>query len=696
MGNMTTLQILQGIKTWVTTKLNLKQDVINDLANIRSGAQAGSTAIQPADLSAYFNDASYDNNAHRINFYHGQTVVAYVDASPFIVDGMVDDVRIENGYLVIDFNTASGKQDISIPLTDIFNPNNYYNKTQADGLLAQKQDVIQDLTDIRSGASAGSTAVQPSTLNNAVKNVVAESGVYDVSANNDNTKFESLSALLSSANLNTLIPTDIRKGGMSIKFVLSSDNKYVRYNLLADEFSTDVEDWEEDASIEKLESGDIIPKLAQNLESWEGREDLTVNSTWSEPVRTTAGDASIVSSKGGKIVSIVPRSDFYASALKATGFNLLRNAVQIGTTTKYYFLAPKLIFGTFGTADEPNGVLFTNAQGEKMTPTVYFKKLSDGVPTSSSYGSACTYTTSNGYRFYTCSEIGYMVVDGVTLASTCAHIAWSRRYDEYKAIDAAGDAGSSISLAAIFTALHAANQPALFITNEVRDFIEFTNTTAVWHRVCNKTTVSTWTNTEIPSEGDGASTYIHSASISGIKSGGVARIGSTMLTVEGTTVSFTDSNATAAAADVVYELATQASGTVSITPTYTLEDWGLEYLEGATGTAEVTTQYCRNYPDSLAALAQFDFKDLSLVVGEALAELFYDIQGIKSNMKRYTEMIDEYGYPMRMGQKVFDLTDGAPTEIPMSLGLVRLDASTGHLWVSKALSISTSDWKQVQ
>lgn len=164
MANMTTLQILQGIKTWVTTKLNLKQDVINDLANIRSGAQAGSTAVQPAELSAYFNDASYDNNTHRINFYHGQTVVAYVDASPFIIDGMVDDVRIENGYLVIDFNTASGKQDISIPLTDIFNPNNYYNKTQTDGLLSQKQDVIQDLSDIRAGASAGSTAVQPSAL----------------------------------------------------------------------------------------------------------------------------------------------------------------------------------------------------------------------------------------------------------------------------------------------------------------------------------------------------------------------------------------------------------------------------------------------------------------------------------------------------------------------------------------------------
>jgi hypothetical protein len=32
----------------------------------------------------------------------------------------------------VDFNTASGKQDISIPLTDIFNPNNYYTKSEVD------------------------------------------------------------------------------------------------------------------------------------------------------------------------------------------------------------------------------------------------------------------------------------------------------------------------------------------------------------------------------------------------------------------------------------------------------------------------------------------------------------------------------------------------------------------------------------
>lgn len=121
---------------------------------------------------------------------------------------------------------------------------NYYNKNDVDGLLAGKQDTIQDLDAIRRGSQAGATAVQTETLNSALSNTVAESGVYDVTANNNNAKFASLSALLSSENLNTLIPSAKRKGGMSIKFVLSSDNIYVQYRLMTEEFSTDVDDWQ--------------------------------------------------------------------------------------------------------------------------------------------------------------------------------------------------------------------------------------------------------------------------------------------------------------------------------------------------------------------------------------------------------------------------------------------------------------------
>lgn len=53
--------------------------------------------------------------------------------------------------------------------------------------------------------------------------------IYDVTANNNGATFASLSELLSSDNLSTLIPTSVRHGGMSIRFIQGSDNKYVQY-----------------------------------------------------------------------------------------------------------------------------------------------------------------------------------------------------------------------------------------------------------------------------------------------------------------------------------------------------------------------------------------------------------------------------------------------------------------------------------
>ena len=45
------------------------------------------------------------------------------------------------------------------------------------------------------------------------------SDIYDVTARNNGAVFESLSALLGSDNLSTLIPTEVRCGGMTIRFV---------------------------------------------------------------------------------------------------------------------------------------------------------------------------------------------------------------------------------------------------------------------------------------------------------------------------------------------------------------------------------------------------------------------------------------------------------------------------------------------
>lgn len=91
--------------------------------------------IEP-ELADFFDGAEYVSDDKKIYFYHGSEVKAEIDATDFLIDGMVEDVKIEEisgvSYLVITFNVASGKQDIKIPLTDIFNPDNYYTKDEID------------------------------------------------------------------------------------------------------------------------------------------------------------------------------------------------------------------------------------------------------------------------------------------------------------------------------------------------------------------------------------------------------------------------------------------------------------------------------------------------------------------------------------------------------------------------------------
>jgi len=102
----------------------------------------------------FFDGAVYDSNTKRINFYHGSTsdagnIKAYIDATAFVKDGMVDNVEISNGYLVITFNTDAGKQAINIALTDIFNPANYYTKNEVDTALGGKQATLVSGTNIK-------------------------------------------------------------------------------------------------------------------------------------------------------------------------------------------------------------------------------------------------------------------------------------------------------------------------------------------------------------------------------------------------------------------------------------------------------------------------------------------------------------------------------------------------------------------
>lgn len=89
------------------------------------------------------------------------------------------------------------------------------------------------------------------------------STTYDVTLHNNGTTFDSLEALLSDANLNTLIPLAVRKGGMSIKFVQSSDNNYVQYIYVGT--STAVADFTNTNNWQKMNLEEEVSQLGQEI-----------------------------------------------------------------------------------------------------------------------------------------------------------------------------------------------------------------------------------------------------------------------------------------------------------------------------------------------------------------------------------------------------------------------------------------------
>lgn len=68
-----------------------------------------------------------------------------------------------------------------------------------------------------------------------------DGGVFDITSFHNNTEYADLTAALGTNGAN--IPENFRKGGMSVKFVRSSNHKYELYTLVNQSFSTNASDW---------------------------------------------------------------------------------------------------------------------------------------------------------------------------------------------------------------------------------------------------------------------------------------------------------------------------------------------------------------------------------------------------------------------------------------------------------------------
>ena len=114
------------------------------------------------------NKLEWDSNAKSLKLYSGNHLLATVDGTTWVKDGMVESVAVVGNNLEITFNTDSGKEKISVPLTDIFNPDNYYNKTEIDSKFENVSISDEYITDISNVQNAsGSSVLKVKTNKNA-------------------------------------------------------------------------------------------------------------------------------------------------------------------------------------------------------------------------------------------------------------------------------------------------------------------------------------------------------------------------------------------------------------------------------------------------------------------------------------------------------------------------------------------------
>ncbi|MBR3330864.1 MAG: hypothetical protein IKG25_06545, partial [Mogibacterium sp.] len=500
------------------------------------------------------------------------------------------------------------------------------------------QDVIPDLAVIRNGAAKGATAYQKPE--SGVPYADMDAGVQhslDGLADAQSAASAAEDHAEAAAGSAEQVAEDVAELKQAIQDL--PDGQAVSATVA--EHTTQIAGLQGDIS--DIEDGSKVAGLANDIASWKNTNSKVVD-TQTAPVFTAGGNESVNSNENARIISLSPGTlTAGAASLVSNGFNLLRNATQIGSGQVWYFLVPYLKFGTFGTADENNGVLFTDSNEEKLTPTVYWKALYEGVPTSATDGVAAGYTDSNGYRFYTTpagheGEVGYFIVQA-TRATTCAHVAWSGRYDEYIAVDNAGDAGASLALTSILNNLH--SNGLMYNIGLVADSVNFTATTAYWTKNCDRKQGSdlTWTNT-LQEDNE---TYLHTTTIADMldDSAVVCTNDNINLVVSGKEVSYTDTNEAAITTDYIYyQLATAVTGTVAGTYSFVIEDWGVIYFTGVSGTVVSIIEYSQNIVDTLRKLATTGFNDAMRVIAESLNQLAAENVRLKTYAERLEARIE--------------------------------------------------------
>lgn len=184
-------------------------------------SRATSAEALKADKANAVASAEYISANKIINFKNiDGAIISTINATDFVKDGMVNDAYVSSGKLVIVFNTDAGKSNIEIPITDIFNANNYYTKAEVDASQATQDARINTIS-----GSVNTLNTKVDTISGAVTSITADLSNYytksDVDASQlvQDNKISTLSGQVSTISASTANKQDKLIAGQNISIV---------------------------------------------------------------------------------------------------------------------------------------------------------------------------------------------------------------------------------------------------------------------------------------------------------------------------------------------------------------------------------------------------------------------------------------------------------------------------------------------
>ena len=165
------------------------------------------TLPSKADKANAVASAAYSANTKSIYFYNeAGAILSIIDATDFIKDGMVSDVYVRNGNLVIKFNTDAGQTPIEIPISDIFNADNYYTKAEINASQAAQDAKIDKLSGdvINLSSAVTKNANDIIAINTKIENLPSDLSNYYNKSEVDAKVNDKQDKLIAGVNLKTI------------------------------------------------------------------------------------------------------------------------------------------------------------------------------------------------------------------------------------------------------------------------------------------------------------------------------------------------------------------------------------------------------------------------------------------------------------------------------------------------------------